>query len=94
VVASHRVPFATEYLLGKHVETVAVPGSDHPLRLGEGGIVVQADDVAGFATALTRLLTNQALSRKIGNRALEITAPYFTWSKQVPAFMKAIKSVD
>jgi len=91
VIASHRVPFATEYLLGEEVESVEVPDSDHPLRRGEGAIVVQADDVAGFAAALTRLLTDQALSRRMGRRALEITVPYFTWSKQVPAFLEAMK---
>ena len=95
VIASHRVPFATEYLLGEEVETVNITGSDDPLRQGEGAIVVQADDVAGFTAALTRLLTDQALSRRMGRRAREITVPYFTWSKQVPAFLEAIeKSTD
>ncbi len=94
VVASDRVPFATEYLLGEDVETVPVPGSDQPLRQGAGALVGQADDVVGFAAALTRLLTNPSLSRKIGSRALEITVPYFTWSKQVPEFLEAIASTD
>jgi mannosylfructose-phosphate synthase len=94
VVASDRVPFATEYLLGVDVETVPVPGSDAPLRQGEGAVVVQADDVAGFAAALTRLLTDSALSRKIGSRGHAITVPYFTWSKQVPEFLEAIEATD
>ena len=93
VIASHRVPFATEYLLGDRVEQVDVAGSTRPLRQGEGAVVVQADDVAGFAAALTRLLTNPALSHKLGSRAREVTVPYFTWSKQVPTFMEAIESV-
>jgi mannosylfructose-phosphate synthase len=94
VVTSHLVPFATEYLLGDQIETVDVTGSDHALRQGEGAIVVQADDVAGFTAALTRLLTDQTLSRKIGSRALDITVPYFTWAKQVPAFLEDIESAD
>ena len=94
VVASDLVPFATEYLLGEHVATVPVPGSDHPLRQGEGAIVVQANDVTGFAAALTRLLRNPRLSREIGDRARAITVPYFTWSRQVPEFLQAIEAVD
>ena len=91
VVASDLVPFATEYLLGEQIRTAPVPGSDQPLRQGEGAIMVQANDVAGFAAALTRLLTNPTLAREIGDRAQAITVPYFTWSRQVPEFLRAIE---
>jgi glycosyltransferase involved in cell wall biosynthesis len=79
VVASDLVPFAVEYLLGPEPKRVAVDGGDGVLRLGEGAIVVPADDVAGFAQALITLLGDDQLRSEMGRRALAITIPYFTW---------------
>ena len=39
-----------------------------------------ADDVDGFAHALTTLLDDDALRERMGRKALEITIPYFTWA--------------
>lgn len=80
-VASDLVPFAAEYLLGPEPErldgeTDAAPG----LLVGDAAIVVPADDVNGFARALTMLLSDEALRRRMGQKALEITIPYFTWA--------------
>ncbi len=90
VVASHLVPFATEYLLGEEVERLPVPESDHHLRQGEGALVVHADDVAGFALALKHLLGNAELRKEMGAGARRITVPYFTWARRVPAFLDAL----
>lgn len=81
VVASNLVPFVVEYLLGTQSSNVAESFDGGPLGylLGEGGIVVLADFVQGFAAALTRLLKDDALRRQMGRRAYEITVPYFTW---------------
>ena len=39
-----------------------------------------ADDVAGFAEALTLLLADEERRDQMGARALDITVPYFTWA--------------
>ncbi|UCG32421.1 MAG: glycosyltransferase [Phycisphaerales bacterium] len=77
VIASDLVPFVCEYLLGGSPQKVALDGKD--LLFGEGGVVVPADFVAGFAEALARLLEDDARREHMGRRAREITIPYFTW---------------
>lgn len=77
VVASDLVPFVVEYLLGDAPERVTIDGRE--IRFGEGGVVVPADFVDGFAAAVTRLLKDEALRTRMGQRALAITIPYFTW---------------
>jgi glycosyltransferase involved in cell wall biosynthesis len=90
VVASDLVPFATEYLLGADTTEVDVEGSDQPLKLGEGAIVVRADAVEGFAYALGMLLSNDALREAVGQRAYQITIPYFTWPTRVSSFLREL----
>jgi mannosylfructose-phosphate synthase len=88
VVASDRVPFVVEYLLGGQVESIDVPGSGHgPLRWGEGGVVVPADDVVGFAYALERLLCDEGQRRAMAERAYHITVPHFTWPAMTRRFL-------
>jgi glycosyltransferase involved in cell wall biosynthesis len=82
VVASHLVPFAVEYLLGPEIK------KSGRLQQGSGAIVVPADDVDGFADALTMLLVDEALRRQMGENAYNITIPYFTWDNMTRTFMK------
>jgi mannosylfructose-phosphate synthase len=85
VIASNLVPFATEYLLGSRPARVPVDGFNDPQRVllvGEGAIVVPADDTAGFAQALTMVLSDDQLRTDMGARALHITVPYFTWERR------------
>jgi glycosyltransferase involved in cell wall biosynthesis len=84
VVGSHLVPFVSEYLLGDGVE------GHHPIRRGKGAVVVQADDVDGFAAALELLLADDDLRREMGANAYRITVPYFTWPHRVAAFLDQI----
>ncbi|MEA3511336.1 MAG: glycosyltransferase [Actinomycetota bacterium] len=81
VVSSDLVPFAVEYLLGDEAHRVPIGGEDcgSSLLVGEGAIVVPADDVDGFSKALIVLLSSAVLRTEMGNRALDITVPYFTW---------------
>ncbi len=58
VVASHLVPFVTEYLLGTDVEEVHFEEGKPPLKWGKGAVVVQADNVSGFAHGLEMWLTS------------------------------------
>ena len=88
VVASHRVPFATEYLLGAEVDLI--PGGGQPMKKGQGAVVVQADDVSGFAYALEMLLTDDGLRKAMGQNAYHTTVPYFTWRSRVSTFLDAI----
>ena len=73
VVASHLVPFVTEYL-----------------SPSQGAIIVQADDVDGFARALESLLTNDDLRKEMGRSAYHVAIPYFTWQNLVPVFLAEI----
>jgi glycosyltransferase involved in cell wall biosynthesis len=90
VVASHLVPFVTEYLLGTELEQVHFEGGHQPLRLGNGAIVVQADDVNGFAYALEQLLSDDDLRKTMGQNAYHVTVPYFTWQTRVTVFLEEI----
>jgi mannosylfructose-phosphate synthase len=90
VIASHLVPFVTEYLLGPNVEEVRFEEDRPPLNLGKGAIAVQADDVDGFAHALEMLLCNDVQREAMGRNAYHITVPYFTWPNMVTVFLKGI----
>jgi glycosyltransferase involved in cell wall biosynthesis len=94
VVASHLVPFATEHLLGKEVTALSggpdSEASSHPVQLGQGALVVQADDVQGFAHAMEILLTDESLRQEMGENAYHITVPTFTWPDRVTAFLEQI----
>jgi glycosyltransferase involved in cell wall biosynthesis len=87
VVSSHLVPFVTGYLLGSDVRQVTFDDDRPPLRAGRGAIVVQADDVDGFAHALELLLADHALREKMGHSAYQATVPYFTWQNMVTLFL-------
>jgi glycosyltransferase involved in cell wall biosynthesis len=93
VVASDKVPFVTEYLLGDEVKEVkyAEDGRhNHSLQQGRGAIVVPADEVDGFAHALTMLLSDSKLCRELGENAYHITIPYFSWQNMVNNFLEEI----
>ena len=75
------------------MKEIPVEGSDVPLKLGEGAIVVQADDVNGFAFALDLLLSNLELRRKLGEAAYKITVPYFTWENIVRTFLEDVQGL-
>jgi glycosyltransferase involved in cell wall biosynthesis len=85
VVSSNLVPFVVEYLLCNNVEKVAVDGRD--VLFGEGGVVVPADFIEGFAEAMIRLLTDDPRRQQMGQRARQITVPYFTWRHLTAALL-------
>jgi len=89
VVGSDLIPFAREYLLGDDVEKKPLADGEEHLLVGEGAIIVPADNVDGFAAALRHLLGDERLRRKMGKRAYEITIPYFTWAEMTERFMDA-----
>lgn len=91
VVGSHLIPFVCEYLLGKKVDRISYEGQKAaPMKQGEGGIVIEADDVDGFAQAILKLLKDEQLRKKMGERAYHITIPYFTWKAMVERCFEAI----
>jgi mannosylfructose-phosphate synthase len=81
VVGSDKIPFVKEYLLGDEVREEPVAGGETVIQVGEGGIVVPADQVEGFAAAMDMLLSDEQLRSRMGERALDITVPYFTWEE-------------
>ena len=90
VVASHLVPFVTEYLVGEQVKSINFASARKPVERGAGAIVVQADDVQGFAFALEMLLSNETLRQEMGENAYRTTIPYFTWQNRVDAFLAEV----
>lgn len=91
IVASNLVPFVEEYLLGESIEEIWFDGNaPNPIRKGNGSIVVQADDVPGFAFALETLLSNDRLRRQMGENAYNATIPYFTWANMVTVFLESL----
>jgi len=91
VVGSNLIPFVTEYLLDGSAEEVTCEGAKTPLRVGKGAIVVQADDVAGFAGAIEMLLRDEDARRKMGEEAYRITIPYFTWDGMTRQFLEDVE---
>ena len=91
-VSSNLVPYVTEYLLGEDVETLQYQQIAPALQVGKGAIVIQADDVPGFARAFDLLLSDEVLRKKMGQSAYEITIPYFTWDHMVSRFLEKIDS--
>ncbi len=90
VVGSNLIPFVTEYLLGVEIEKVPCRKGDSMLSVGEGAIVVPADDVDGFAQALKYYFDDETLRKKSGQVAYHITVPYFTWEEMTQRFLRAI----
>lgn len=84
VVASNLVPYVCEYLLGEGHDVGKLSLDDGSLGyiMGEGGVVVMADFVEGFAAAITRLLQDDQIRREMGEKAYKITVPYFTWESR------------
>jgi mannosylfructose-phosphate synthase len=81
VVASDLVPFAAEHLLGPGPEHRSLDGAGSPeVLVGDGAIVVPADDVEGFAQALAAIISDDARREQMGRWAYAITVPYFTWA--------------
>jgi glycosyltransferase involved in cell wall biosynthesis len=87
VVASHLIPFVTEYLLDGFVEEQSCDDGK-PLKIGKGAIVVQADDVEGFACAIEKLLADEQLRGQMGQAAYTATIPYFTWNGMTRQFLE------
>jgi glycosyltransferase involved in cell wall biosynthesis len=48
---------------------------------GEGGLLVRPGDETGFVAALARLLTDEELRQRLGERARHHMAKEFTWTK-------------
>jgi len=82
-------------LLGSEFTEIHYDG-DHrqPLRQGQGAIIVEADEVDGFAEALTLLLTDDNLREEMGEEAYKITIPYFTWGHVVNDFLEKIGVIE
>ena len=95
VVSSQLVPFVVEYLLGPDIKEIPYDGNHRqPLHQGRGAIVVEADEVDGFARALTILLQDESLRQEMGEQAYQITIPYFTWGHVVHDFLDKIGVIE
>jgi len=90
VVGSNLIPFVTDYLLTGDVEEWKVDGAVAPLKVGGGAIVVEIDDVNGFAAAIERLLADPDLRERMGKKAYRATIPYFTWDGMTRQFLDDI----
>jgi mannosylfructose-phosphate synthase len=91
VIGSDKIPFVVEYLLGSDINDVSIDGSSRTFKEGEGAIVVDADDIEGFASAMEHYLKDETLRKKSGQVAYHITVPYFTWEEMTQRFLRAIQ---
>lgn len=91
IVGSELIPFVNEYLLGDDPHKEAAPDEEGELLIGEGAVVVAADEPDAYAAALEKLLQDEALRRKMGERAYDITIPYFTWEEMTERFLDALQ---
>jgi glycosyltransferase involved in cell wall biosynthesis len=91
VVASDRVPFAVEYLLGSDATVHRVSGSTE-VTVGAGAIVVPADSVEGFAAGLELLLSDSGLRARLGASAYHTTVPEFGWDRLAASFLDEINA--
>jgi mannosylfructose-phosphate synthase len=88
IVASDKVVFVTEYLLGGETES-DVSDNQH-YHVGEGAIVVPVDDVAGFSAAVNYLLENDEKRRRMGETAYNLTIPYFSYENIIKKFVNEL----
>lgn len=89
VIASDRVPFATEYLLGPEATEQSVSTTTR-IAVGAGGIVVPADSVEGFAAALELLLGDPELRARQGDGGYHVAVPAFGWDRLAASFLESI----
>jgi glycosyltransferase involved in cell wall biosynthesis len=95
IVASDLIPFVKEYLLGDEITQITYNGMDEvPMLQGSGAFIVRADDMEGFAEAIGRLVEDEDLRREMGERAYEITLPYFTWTNMTARFLETVKMIE
>lgn len=90
VVSSNRVPFVTEYLVGDDPKMIPTKTGGGTIQIGAGAIVVEADDIKGFAQGMVTLLSDPELCGKIGEGAYRATVPYFTWDNMVARFLEEL----
>ena len=88
VISSDLVPFVTEYLLGDEANALIVDGKKTQITKGAGALLVPADDIEGFTTAIKWLFSNEEVRKKMGEAAYNITIPYFTWKNIVSGFLE------
>ncbi len=92
VVASDLVPFVREHLLGAGPRREPLDGErGGELLVGDGAIVVPADDVDGFARALATVLSDDVRREAMGRSAFAITVPSFTWARRTQDLLDALK---
>ncbi len=91
IIASDRVPFVTEYLLGRERRDIQIGTMPTDrITIGEGAVVVGSGDIRGFAYAIELLLKDEELRTKLGEKAYSLTIPYFTWEKVVKDFLNTV----
>ena len=88
IISSQLVPFVNEYLLGAQMTEEKLADGSGVMLVGEGAIVVPADNVSAFAAAIKKLISNCKLRQQMAEKAYKITIPYFTWENMVKVFLK------
>jgi len=95
VVGSDKIPFVLEYLLTEDYAEIPVDYAEKEsesgkLLVGQGGIVAPSDNREAFVQALSILLEDPQLARQMGQQALRITVPYFTWEEMTRRLLEAM----
>jgi glycosyltransferase involved in cell wall biosynthesis len=91
--ATGQVVLLEAMAFGKPVVTTRMPGTTDYLRDGDSGVFVAPGDADGLATAVSRLLNDEALAKQIGATALAGVQTRFTIDRHAAAKLTAISEL-
>jgi len=72
--------------MGRPIIASCIGGLPEAIVDGETGLLVDAEDVQGFSTAITRLLGDRAEARRMGRAARERAMTLFNFDRYVDAY--------
>ena len=72
------------------VVATRVGGIPEVIEDGHTGLLVESDDPAGLAAALTRVLADAALARVMGERLFQRVETEFTWKRSYAAYRELV----
>ncbi len=78
-------------LLGRAILATDVGGTGEIVVDGHSGVLVAARDIVGLSSALTRLLDDPELRRRLGETARREAGQRFDWTHSVQRFLEVVR---
>lgn len=85
---------ATATTFGVPVVATRVGAMSDVVTDGETGLLVPPGDVPALADAITRLITDPALARRLGTRAADDARRVFSWDRVAAAMLRAYRGLE